>query len=216
MNKCFDEAIAAGMTEAQAWQTVEGWQRAPSRPGLRAETGTKLALLAYAERTTLEDNRKFLAMTMSYLALALVRAEITAAENAVSSKEEHLVALDLELASTRRRIAILDYRFEQNEDIVVEAEKEYQDLSAKISTNEQTAEQYQNSIDYLDEVLNTSEAESIAKAEDRATWEEREATLVAKRADLHQQYARLNGINDGMAVEQTMLAGLLKKVKDRG
>jgi hypothetical protein len=80
MNKCFDDAIAAGMTESQAWQTVEGWQRAPSRPGLRAETGTRLALLAYAERTTLEDNRKLLAMTINSLALALVRGEITAAE----------------------------------------------------------------------------------------------------------------------------------------
>lgn len=147
---------------------------------------------------------------------AFLDAEIQAAENAVTTKEGQLTTLDTELASTRRKVAMLEYRFEQNEDITAEAEQEMQALSARIAENDQTAEQYQNSIDYLDEVLRTSEAESLAKSEDRATWEEREATLIAKRSDLNQQYARLTGINDGMKNEQLMLAGLLQKAKDRG
>ena len=147
---------------------------------------------------------------------AFLDAEIKAAENAVSTKEEQLATLETELDSTRRRIAVLEYRFEQNEDITVEAEKEFQALTEQVRSNEQTAQNYQNSIDYLDEVLSTSEAESAAKAEEKEAWEEREATLIAKRADLNQQYARLTGINDDMNRERTLVAGLVKKAKERG
>jgi hypothetical protein len=65
-----------GMTDAQTWATISFCQRAPARRGSSRLSGTELALRAYVDRTTHEDDRRMLGIMLSLTALALARGEV--------------------------------------------------------------------------------------------------------------------------------------------
>ncbi len=142
-------------------------------------------------------------------------AEIASANTAVSTKEAQLAQLDAQIVSNKREITGLEQRFYRNENILEEAQDKYEEISAQIDENEETQIKYQNSIEYLDSIVNKQNTESAAQKSEIAKLESQRASLIQKRSELTNQYAKLNGLNEKLKVEQNRLSALIAKAKTK-
>ncbi|MGC4088407.1 MAG: hypothetical protein QM756_11025 [Polyangiaceae bacterium] len=73
-----EEAERDGKPVGSTWPTLRFWQAKPTRAGISPLSGVELAVIAYAERTTIENRRIFLGRIIAKSALQFVRGEIDA------------------------------------------------------------------------------------------------------------------------------------------
>ena len=138
-------------------------------------------------------------------------SEISSAETAISSKETQLALLEAKVHSMHQEINKLESRFKRNENISKEANIKLKELNDQIKQNEESAELYKNSIEYLDEVLKTSQSEVSATAKEKKAMQIQLFSMKKKRAKLSGQYARLNDVNEDLIQEKERLATLVEK-----
>lgn len=122
-------------------------------------------------------------------------SEIASADTALSTKEAQLVELEEDLVKVERDVAKLEKRYKDNKRGSRKIKKKKNQIDKTIEKNQEIAGQYQDSIDYLDQILDTPPS-AESEAETQALLDQREQ-LAVKREDLQIQHARLLNIGNG-------------------
>ena len=99
------------------------------------------------------------------------------------------------IAQNETRIEALKSREVLTRQERMEAEQLKLELEQQIADNQSLMADYDEKIAYLSHVLETSEAEGDATAQEKARFEQRHATLSAKRTNLLAQYESLQDRN---------------------
>lgn len=124
-----------------------------------------------------------------------LEAEIAASERAIAAQQQSIDSTEEDIVATESRIAQLEDGSDMTRAQLAEARTLKADLEQRIAENETLMASYQEKLTYLTHVLETSEADADATAEEVAMHEQRYATLVEKKDNLLAQYEGLEARN---------------------
>ena len=162
-----------------------------------AGTGIVVGKVASDRRKEYESDKEFL------------DAEIELAEQAIDKKESEIADAQKSLDTTRTVVNDIKAQNELKKDVAEQAKEELAKLNLTIEKNNQVIAQYEDAINYLEEIAEQTDVEKAATAEERKALEERIKTTGERRAKLVTQYEALVGIqkeNEKLAKELVPLS----------